>query len=90
MSETLARAEAAPKYRNYVAEGDIVRMEDGTYAIVTGWDIVMGGHVKEVYLCPVNSLWRRFVGSLTGRWTRSEGEIDKLVKIGSIYENEDV
>ena len=71
-------------YRFTVETGDVVQMTDGTMAVVTGWDIIWGGLVKEIRLHPFTGFWHRLWLSFTGRLRPCEEGIDRLVKIGSV------
>ena len=79
------RRKAAESYRVSSKPGDGVRMPCGTLAVVTEFDILEAGHVKELTLRPVcgifRHLWLRFYGRALNP---VEEEIDKLTKVGEV------
>lgn len=87
MLEVAGEIELKPSYREYINHGDIVKMPDGTVAVVTRVEILCAGHAMQAWLCPINGIIPHLIGTLMGDYRPYEGQIDMLVKIGSIYEN---
>ena len=71
-------------YRLTSKTGDVVRMEGGTLAIVTGTDIICAGHVKELTLFPLTNIIHRAFLFLAMKLRPAEDEIDRLTCVGSI------
>lgn len=65
-------------YRYTAKTGDLVRMQNGTLAIISDWDIICGGNVKEVKLFPFTSWVHRIWLFWTDKLTVCEEDIDKL------------
>ena len=69
-----------PSYRDYVQEGDRVRMPNGRLGTVTGYDIIAGGHAMVVSVRPDKRTgWLGFLPVFTRRFY--EEEIDRLQKV---------
>ena len=68
-------------YRGRIRDGDEVRMEDGTLAVVKRWDIVCGGNAMVARLRPKVNPFRRFWMALHGRTTLYDEQIDRLTLV---------
>ncbi len=65
--------------------GDIVKFPNGDLGIITGWDIICGGHVREIRIYPFVGFCKRLIGIFRySCWSFCEEEINKLTKVGSI------
>ena len=75
------REKPMEEYRLAAKTGDLVTMPKGTLAIVTDWDIICAGHVKEVTLFPFTNWLHRFWLSLTCRLRVCDDDINKLTLV---------
>ena len=68
-------------------QGDIVVLPSGELGIVSKWELLCVGHVKEVTVFPLfASSLKRFLGFFLGWYRFYDGEINKLRKVGSIIQ----
>lgn len=82
MALTSPSRQTYAEYRLASEPGDIVRMPCGTIAVVTDFDILMLGHVKELTLRPVCGIFRHFWLALRKKLNPQEEQINQLTKIG--------
>ncbi len=68
-------------YQMTVADGDIVRLPCGALGIVTNWDILCGGNVKEVSVHPFVNCIYHFWLFITGRTRFYDEKINRLQKV---------
>ena len=68
-------------YQFAVEIGDIVEIPGGTVGIVTGWDIVMGGNCKRVFVFPFTNWFHRAYLAFFGRTSFADEQINRLKPI---------
>lgn len=65
-------------YQMIARTGDIVLMPNGTVGIVNHWDIVAGGHCKEVRVYPFTNWLHRLYLTLTTKIWFYDEQINSL------------
>lgn len=74
------------EYRMESKPGDVVRFKNGDLGIVIDWEILCGGHVKEIRIYPLVGFWKRLIGTFRySCWRFAEDEINNLTKVGNIF-----
>lgn len=71
------------EYRLASRTGDIILMPDATMAVVTDWDIIHAGHVKEITLRPCGTWFSRLLCSFMGKIRWYEDDINRLYLVMS-------
>ena len=68
-------------YQFQAKEGDIVKLPNGVVGIISSWDIICAGHVKEVNIYPFTNWLYRIILFFAGKLTYYDRDINKLQKI---------
>ena len=72
------------RYQFTSEENDIVRLPDGRLGVITDWDILCAGHVKEVIVQLLYAgFWEKLFWFFLCRHRFYDDQINQLVKIGT-------
>jgi hypothetical protein len=65
--------------------GDVVKFPNGDLGIITSWDIICGGNVKEIKIYSFVGFCKYFIGIFRySCWRFCEDEINQFTKVGTI------